>query len=110
MNDELRLDPALTQTGASHLSAAGAQFAEARAGAGEEIAAATAAQPWGRDEFGQIFDRNYRPVEDQVLRAWEQLGAYLQGLGEAAEAAVRDSSATDQHASVRIEHAPRNLP
>jgi hypothetical protein len=109
MTDELRLDPALTRTGARNLSAAGARFAEARAGAGAEIAAATTAQPWGRDEFGQSFERGYRPIEHETLRAWERLAAYLQDLGDAAAAAVRDSLATDQTASVRIEHSSRNL-
>jgi hypothetical protein len=77
MNDEIRLDPAIAETGASHLSAAGARFAEARAGAGAEIAAATATQPWGPDEFGQGFERNYRPIEDQVADRWYALGRLL---------------------------------
>jgi hypothetical protein len=110
MSDELWLDPALARTGAGNLSAAGSEFAEARAGAGAEIAAATAAQPWGRDEFGQSFERRYRPIEHQVMRAWEQLAAYIQGLGDEAAAAVRDSLEADQQASVRIEHSSRKLP
>jgi len=109
MTEELRLDPEPTRTGARNLSAAGARLAEARAGAGAEIAAATAVQPWGRDEFGQSFERSYRTIEHQMLRAWEQLAVHLQDLGDAAAAAVRDSLATDQAASVRIEHSSRNL-
>jgi hypothetical protein len=110
MADQLWLDSAQAGTGARNLSAAGAQFTEARAGAGAEIAAASAGPPWGRDGFGQAFERSYRPIEHEVLRAWEELGAYLQDLGEAVAATVRDNQAADQRSSVRIEHSSRTLP
>jgi hypothetical protein len=110
MSDELRLDPDQALRGAGDLSAAGAEFAELRAGAGAEIAAATARRPWGSDAMGQSFERNYRPIELQVLQAWAQLAEYIQGLGEAAAATVRDNLEADHEASVRIDQSSRNRP
>jgi hypothetical protein len=110
MSDELRLDPARALTGARALSAAGTELAELRAGPGAEIAAATAGRPWGSDAMGQSFERNYRPIEEQVLQAWAQLADYLQGLGEAAAASVRDNLQADHEASERISSVRNDLP
>ncbi|WP_433299451.1 hypothetical protein ACQP2F_46215 [Actinoplanes sp. CA-030573] len=56
-------------------------LAALREGAGASIAAASAARPWGDDEAGRAFERRYRPVEAQVLAAWEQLAQYMESLG-----------------------------
>lgn len=52
-----------------------------RDGPGASIAAASASRPWGDDEAGRAFERRYRPVEAQVLAAWEQLARYMESLG-----------------------------
>lgn len=104
---ELWLEPQIATDGARQLADAGRDFAAQRAGLGAEIAAASSAQPWGRDDIGQTFEQNYRPVEQQVLAAWEQLAAYLEGLGEQAAASVQDNLQADLNASVRVEHAYR---
>ena len=104
---ELWLEPRVAFDGASSLSSAGQALGALRAGAGAEIAAASAAPPWGGDDIGQSFEQNYRPIEQQVLTAWEQLAAYLQDLGAEAAASVRDNLQADDHASVRVQHSYR---
>jgi hypothetical protein len=91
----LRPDAAEALAGARRLSAAGRDFAAQRDHAGVALAAASAAPPWGRDDAGRAFDRRYRPVERQVLDAWEQLAAYVESLGEAAGRSVRDTFGAD---------------
>lgn len=71
--------------GSRALRAVGHDLALRRGRLGAEIEAATGDLPWGDDEYGAAFDRRYRPVERQVLAAWEQLAAYVAGLGDAAE-------------------------
>jgi len=104
---ELWLEPQAALDGAREMSIAGQDLADLRAGAGAAIAAASAAPPWGNDDMGRSFERNYRPVEQQVLAAWEQLAAYLESLGEQAAASVQDNLQADHHASVRVEHSYR---
>lgn len=103
----LWLDPQQALGGARDLTAAGEHYAAEHAGTGREIAAATAARPWGSDDIGQTFERNYRPIEEQVLQAWEQIAAYIQGLGDAAAASVHDNLQADHQAAVRVEHTYR---
>jgi hypothetical protein len=104
---ELWLEPDAALDGADALAAAGQGFASLRSGSGAELAAASAARPWGSDDIGQTFERNYRPIEQQVLTAWEQLAVYLQDLGAAAAASVQDNLQADEHASVRVKHSYR---
>ncbi|WP_243420605.1 hypothetical protein [Micromonospora globispora] len=51
------------------------------AAGGREIAAASAQRPWGRDDVGAAFEKQYRGYEETLLRAWELLGRSLEGLG-----------------------------
>ncbi|GAA0451244.1 hypothetical protein Ade02nite_76160 [Paractinoplanes deccanensis] len=98
----LRLDPVDALDGSRSLTAAGEDLAARRDSAGAEIAAATAASPWGRDEYGQSFERQYHPVEQQVLDAWRQIAAHVAGLGEAVAISVRDNLAADAAAAGRV--------
>jgi len=67
----------VTTSGARRLSEAGRSLSAQRDGIGP------APQPWGDDEAGRAFERRYRSVEAQVLAAWEQLGRYVEDLGDA---------------------------
>jgi len=67
----------------------------------------SATHPWGTDDIGQAFERNYRPIEQQVLQAWEELGGYVEGLGDAVVQAVREAQQTDHTSSVRVERSYR---
>ncbi len=107
MPDELWLDPTIATDGARNLAAAGKHLVAQREGPGAEIAAASARRPWGSDDIGQSFENTYRPVEQQVFQAWDQLARYLQGLGEAAAASVADNQQADQESGMRVTRAYR---
>ncbi|MGK5679877.1 hypothetical protein [Actinoplanes sp. URMC 104] len=98
----LRLDAEEALAGSHALSAAGEDLDARRTRAGAEIAAASSASPWGRDEYGQSFERHYRPFEQQVLVAWQQIAAYVSGLGDAGAQSVRDNLEADDRAAQRI--------
>ncbi|MEV4345338.1 hypothetical protein AB0J83_12750 [Actinoplanes sp. NPDC049596] len=103
MSDALvRLDSEDALDGSRLLAAAGEDLAARRNHAGAEIAAATAASPWGRDEYGQSFERQYHPVEQQVLDAWRLIAAHVTGLGEAVAKSVHDNLAADAAAAGRV--------
>ena len=67
--------------GARDLATAGQLMSRQRSGIGMKIEKAAAERPWGDDGF----DRRYTTIQRQVLDAWEQLAAYVESLGEAAE-------------------------
>jgi hypothetical protein len=78
---QTRAAAARAVNGARDLAVAGQMMAGQRAGLGAGIEKAAAARPWG----DAAFDRRYAAIERQVLGAWEQLAAYMESLGEAAE-------------------------
>jgi len=108
MADELWLDADRVTSGGRDLAAAGKHFTTERFGAGSELAAISGQRPWGQDEIGQTFEKNYRPIEQQVLQAWEKLGLYVEGLGDAVVETVREATLTDQQAAVQVERTYRN--
>ena len=93
LDEQFRPGAAQVVRGARDLSTAGQQLAEQRHGPGAGVEAASAARPWGHDDIGRTFDQHYRPVERQVLDAWEQLAAYVESLGQAAERSVGGGAA-----------------
>jgi len=78
---QVRAAAARAVNGARDLAAAGQMMAAQRTRAGAEIEKAAADRPWG----DEAFDRRYATIQRQVLDAWEQLAAYVEGLGDAAE-------------------------
>jgi hypothetical protein len=78
----VRAAAARAVTGARDLAEAGRVLAARRDDLGASVAPG---RPWGDDRAGRAFDRRYRAIEEQVLDAWEQLAAYVESLGEAAE-------------------------
>ena len=107
MAEELWLDPDRVTSGGRDLAAAGQHLTSERFGAGTELASISGQRPWGTDEIGSAFEKNYRPIEQQVLLAWEKLGAYVEGLGDAVVDTVRDATETDHHAAVQVERTYR---
>jgi len=93
---ELEFDPAWQ--GARLLSAAGRELSAQRDGFG------AAGSPWGGDEAGRTFERRYRPIETQILSAWEQLAAYVESLGDAVARAAQDNMDNDLAPRARAEH------
>ncbi|WP_306215821.1 hypothetical protein [Actinoplanes sp. RD1] len=99
---DLRLDADRAARAGADLAAAGGQLGALRADAGAEVEALSGARPWGKDDIGQAFERNYRPVEQQVLHAWDLLGRHVAGLGDEVVQAVREALAADDRASTRL--------
>ena len=108
MAEEMWLDPDRVAGGGRDLAAAGKHLTSERFGAGGELVALSGQRPWGADEIGQAFEKNYRPIEQQVLLAWEKLGLYVEGLGDAVGETVRAATETDHHAAVQVERTYRN--
>lgn len=107
MPEDLSLDPDRVAAGGRDLASAGKRLTSERSGAGGEIAALSGQPPWGTDEIGQAFEKNYRPIEQQVLLAWQKLGLYVEGLGDAVVETVREVTETDHHAAVQVERTYR---
>lgn len=107
MAEELQLDLDRVAGGGRDLAAAGMHLTSERSAAGGELVALSGQRPWGNDEIGQTFEKNYRPIEQQVLLAWEKLGLYVEGLGDAVVETVREATETDHHAAVQVERTYR---
>ncbi|MFC0007452.1 hypothetical protein [Micromonospora siamensis] len=79
--EQLWLDPERARRGATDLHLAGEDVTARRHEVGGAIAAASSQRPWGRDDIGAAFEKNYRTYEGMLLRAWEGLGEAIQRLG-----------------------------
>ncbi|MET0418777.1 MAG: hypothetical protein ABW022_22410 [Actinoplanes sp.] len=101
-DDALYLDAAEAAAGSRALRAAGELLGAQRNGLGGDLEDVSAAVPWGSDEYGRSFEKQYRPVEQQVMDAWQHLAAYLEGLGEAAAHSVEDNVGADVDAERRF--------
>jgi hypothetical protein len=106
----LHLDAKVALDGARNLTAAGRHYRALLTGPGADVAEVTGKRPWGADDIGQSFETNYRPIEQQVFQAWEQLARYVEGLGEAAAASVADNQQADQESGMRVTRAYRERP
>ena len=103
----LYLDPAVALDGARNLTAAGRHYENLLTGPGAEVAEITGKRPWGNDDIGQSFENNYRPIEQLVFQAWDQLARYVEQLGEAVAAGVADNQQADQESGMRVTRAYR---
>jgi hypothetical protein len=102
MTGELYLDaPAATAAGRD-LSAAGGQLVGLSGGPVAEVAVASQSQPWGRDEIGAAFQKDYGPLLQKFTEAFGNVAGYVEGLGEAAVQSVTDNTAADSRASSTI--------
>jgi hypothetical protein len=101
-DDELILDPERAHRAGVDLAHAGRMVTAERASLGARIAAASGDRPWGKDEIGAAFEKNYRGYESSILEAWRAVGAYLEGLGANVVAAVGATVVSDSAAGQRI--------
>ncbi|WP_305788448.1 hypothetical protein [Symbioplanes lichenis] len=101
---ELQVDPSRAARAGADLAASGGHLEALRAGAGAEVAALSNGRPWGKDDIGQAFERNYRPAEEQVLHAWDLLGRHVAGLGDEVVQAVHEALAADDRAATGVRH------
>jgi hypothetical protein len=103
---ELWLDPDRARRGGADLHLAGEAVSTSRRQAGGEIAAAGAVRPWGRDDIGAAFEKQYRGYEQTLLRAWELLGRSLEGLGADVVRSVTATVQTDEANGRRLDRLP----
>lgn len=103
----LWLDPERAHRAGADLSRAGTAISAQRAGLGGEIAAASAERPWGDDDIGAAFERQYRGFESTVLAAWRGIGSSVEQLGEQVGDSVEASVATDVSSGRRIGQSVR---
>jgi hypothetical protein len=108
-NDRLYLDPQRAMAAARDLSSAGKQMRQQRTSKGGEIAAKSADRPWGKDDIGAAFEKTYRNFETSMLKSWEGLGAYVEGLGYAVAKAVSESVQADREAGTRVRGTWKNV-
>ncbi|MBY8872201.1 hypothetical protein K7640_10150 [Micromonospora sp. PLK6-60] len=94
-DEQLWLDPDRARRGAADLRLAGEAVTARRHEVGDAIAAASARRPWGRDDIGAAFDKNYRTYEETLLRAWAGVGRAIQELGADVTTSVRATVDTD---------------
>lgn len=93
---QIWLDPDRARRGGADLTLAGEAVSAGRRRVGGEIAAASAQRPWGRDDIGAAFEKQYRGYEETLLRAWELLGRSLEGLGGDVVHSVAATVETDE--------------
>jgi hypothetical protein len=98
----LRLDPGRAHQAGADLARAGTAISGQRVGLGGEIAAASAGRPWGTDDIGSAFERQYRGFETTILAAWSGIGSYVEELGDDVVTSVEASVATDAANGHRI--------
>lgn len=102
MTGELYLDAPRATAAGRDLAQAGTQLVGLANGTVAEIAAVSRDQPWGRDEIGSAFQKNYGPLLEQFTEAFGKVAGYVEGLGEAAVKSVEDNTAADDRASGTI--------
>jgi hypothetical protein len=93
--EQLRLDAPRATAAGRDLSYAGAQLVAMTNGPAAEIAAVSAGQPWGRDEIGAAFQKEYGPMVQRFVEAFGKVAGYVEGVGEAAVQTVADNQAAD---------------
>ncbi|GIE34407.1 hypothetical protein Ait01nite_074520 [Actinoplanes italicus] len=99
MTGELYLDAPQATAAGRDLSAAGSQLAGLSAGPVAEVAAMSQNQPWGRDEIGAAFQKDYGPLLQKFVESFGKVAGYVEDLGEAAVQSVVDNTAADSRAS-----------
>ncbi len=72
-----------------------------------DIAMTSEGRPWGNDDIGAAFQKNYAPLLQQFTEAFGNIARYVEGIGEAAVATVDDNMNADARAGDTIQQAYR---
>ncbi|MEO3780320.1 hypothetical protein ABGB16_26590 [Micromonospora sp. B11E3] len=99
---QLWLDPGRARRGGTDLSLAGEALTARRGQVGGAIAAASAARPWGRDDIGAAFEKQYRGFEETLLRAWSGVGRAIEHLGTDVVRSVDNALQADARSAGRL--------
>ncbi|MDZ5445233.1 hypothetical protein U2F26_21285 [Micromonospora sp. 4G57] len=103
---QLWLDPDRARRGGADLTLAGEAITASRRQVGGAIADASAARPWGRDDIGAEFEKQYRRYEETLLRAWEMVGRSLEGLGADVARSVAATVENDEATAGQLARIP----
>ncbi|RZU73413.1 hypothetical protein EV384_1816 [Micromonospora kangleipakensis] len=103
---QLWLDPDRARRGGADLTLAGEAVSASRRQAGGAIADASAERPWGRDDIGAAFEKQYRRYEETLLRAWEMVGRSLEGLGADVARSVAATVENDEATARQLDRIP----
>lgn len=85
------------------LSASAEGIARARATIGGRIESAGQQRPWGGDDLGTAFAKNYVEPATRILEVWRAAASRTAQLGTEIVTAVESTVATDDAASWRLE-------
>jgi hypothetical protein len=85
---EVWADPPKALAAAADLEKCGEKIKGAFRAEGDVISAADRAQPWGDDDIGGAFVKNYKEPKDTILEVWPILGDAVKGMGTGVRAAV----------------------
>ena len=99
---DIWLDPDRACRGGRDLAYAVKGVPAQRETLGAEIAAASADRPWGKDDIGSAFEKNYREFEQSLLKAWSSVGRYVEDLGTSVVTSVVNTVETDARNGQRI--------
>ncbi|GAA2640659.1 hypothetical protein [Paractinoplanes durhamensis] len=102
MTGELYLEPQRASDAGRDLSLAGSQMVSLDSSTVASIAAASQGQPWGTDDIGAAFQKNYGPLLQQFTEAFGQIAGYVEALGDAAQKSVEDNMSADARSSETV--------
>ncbi|GAA1648732.1 hypothetical protein [Actinoplanes couchii] len=105
--EQLYLDPQRASSGGRKLTAAGNEMVSLNNGTVAEIKNASSTNPWGNDDIGAAFQKNYTPLMEKFTEAFGNIGQFLEGLGESAVASVDDNMNADARAGETVYQAYR---
>lgn len=107
MTGELHLDALRATVAGRDLAAAGTQLAGLSTGPVAEVTAMSQDQPWGRDDIGAAFQKDYGPLLQKFVESFGKVAGYVEDLGEAAVQSVADNTAADSRASSAVTQSYR---
>ena len=110
MSGQLWLDPARARRGGADLTRAGEAVAARHAETGAAITTASARRPWGRDDIGAAFERQYRGYEEMVLRVWVGVGRRMAEMGADVVRSVEANQQTDSTSAARLDRVSDRRP
>ena len=102
-NADINLDPQATTAAGQRLVDCGGELLAARRTAGANLESMGSAQPWGRDELGDIFASRYAEPAGQALGNWRTAAEAIGELGSRVGQATANSLETDRITSEVID-------
>jgi hypothetical protein len=100
---DTNLDPQATTAAGRRLADCGAELLSVRRTTGAGLESMNSAQPWGRDELGDIFRRRYEETASRTLENWRKTAERVGDLGSRVQQATANSLETDRLTSEVID-------